>query len=73
VRVEEMSTIHDSVLLPSVTIGRRVRITRCILDENCVVPDDTVIGEDPKSDRERFYVTKGGLILVTQDMLRALL
>jgi glucose-1-phosphate adenylyltransferase len=73
VRVEEGTTIRKSVLLPSVTIGRRVRIYRCIIDENCVVPDEMVIGEDPQADRKRFDVTKGGVVLVTQDMLRALL
>ena len=28
----------------SVTIGRRCKITRCILDEGCVIPDDMQIG-----------------------------
>jgi glucose-1-phosphate adenylyltransferase len=72
VRIEEGSTIDRSVLLPSVTIGRHVKINRCILDENCVVPDDTVIGTDPAEDARRFFVTKRGVVLVTQDMLRAL-
>ena len=72
VRVEEGSVIKSSVLLPSVTIGRHARITRCILDENCIVPDDMVIGSDQEADRERFFVTKRGVVLVTQDMLRAL-
>jgi hypothetical protein len=31
-----------------------------------------VIGEDPVADKKRFLVTKGGIVLVTQDMLRAL-
>jgi glucose-1-phosphate adenylyltransferase len=72
VRIEEGSTIDRSVLLPSVTIGRHAKINRCILDENCVVPDDTVIGTDPAEDARRFFVTKRGVVLVTQDMLRAL-
>ena len=71
-RVEEGSTISRSVLLPSVTIGRRARITRCILDENCVIPDDMAIGEDSEADHRRFFVTRHGVVLVTQDMLRAI-
>jgi glucose-1-phosphate adenylyltransferase len=59
------------VLLPGVTIGRRCKITRCILDENCVIPDGTVIGQDHALDEKRFFVTKRGVVLVTQDMLRA--
>jgi len=72
VRIEDGSTIESSVLLPGVTIGRRCRITRCILDENCVIPDDTQIGQDPVLDAQRFFVTKRGVVLVTQDMMRAL-
>jgi len=72
VRIEDQSVIDSSVLLPSVTVGRRCKIKRCILDEDCVVPDGLVIGHDPELDRQRFFVTKRGVVLVTQDMLRAL-
>jgi glucose-1-phosphate adenylyltransferase len=70
VRIEDSSTIESSVLLPGVTIGRRCKITRCILDENCMIPDDTHIGQDHDLDHGRFFVTKRGVVLVTQDMLR---
>jgi len=71
VRIEDSSSIENSVLLPGVTIGRRCKITRCILDENCVIPDDTQIGQDHMLDQQRFFITKRGVVLVTQDMLRA--
>jgi glucose-1-phosphate adenylyltransferase len=71
VRIEDASVIENSVLLPRVMIGRRCKITRCILDENCVIPDGTQIGQDHELDQQRFYVTKRGVVLVTQDMLRA--
>jgi glucose-1-phosphate adenylyltransferase len=58
--------------LPSVTIGRRCKIKRCILDENCMIPDGTQIGQDQAADQKRFFVTKRGVVLVTQDMLRAI-
>jgi len=72
VRIEEFSTIDSSVLLPGVTVGRRVKIRRCILDENCIVPDDMQIGHDAEEDKKRFFVTRKGVTLITQDMLRAL-
>jgi len=72
VRIEDSSTIDSAVLLPSVTIGRRVKIKRCIVDENCVIPDGMEIGQDPDADKKRFYVTRRGVVLVTQDMLSAL-
>jgi glucose-1-phosphate adenylyltransferase len=72
VRIDEASTIESSVLLPGVTVGRRCRITRSILDENCVIPDGMQIGQDLSVDAQRFFVTRRGVVLVTQDMLRAI-
>jgi glucose-1-phosphate adenylyltransferase len=72
VRIEDQSVIDSSVLLPGVTIGRRCKIRRCILDEDCVIPDGLHIGHDAAADQERFFVTKRGVVLVTRDMLRAM-
>ena len=71
VRNEDGTVIERSVLLPGVTIGRRCKITRCILDEGCVIPDGLQIGQDLNLDAQRFFVTKRGVVLVTQDMLRS--
>jgi ADP-glucose pyrophosphorylase len=35
-----------------------------------MIPDDTHIGQDHELDHGRFFVTKRGVVLVTQDMLR---
>ncbi|HMK87029.1 MAG TPA: glucose-1-phosphate adenylyltransferase [Steroidobacteraceae bacterium] len=72
VRVEDHSIVESSVLLPGVTVGRNCRIRHAILDEQCIVPDGLTIGHDAERDGERFDVTKGGVVLVTQDMLRTL-
>ena len=68
-RVHSWSKIDWSVLLPEVQVGRRTRLTRCVVDRGCQIPDDLVIGEDPVLDAERFYRTSGGITLVTQSML----
>jgi glucose-1-phosphate adenylyltransferase len=70
VRVHDYSTVDGSVILPRVRIGERCVIHRAIIDEGALVPDDTQIGVDPKADAERFYVTDGGIVLVTAAMLR---
>jgi len=67
--VESHSLVKDSVILPKVTIGRNCRINRAIIDKGCVIPDGTVIGEDPVEDGKRFRVTKDGIVLVTSAML----
>ena len=69
VRVHSYSTIQDSVVLPDVEIGRNCRITRAVIDRGCLVPEGTVIGEDPEQDAKRFYVSKKGIVLVTPEML----
>ncbi|UTF60669.1 glucose-1-phosphate adenylyltransferase [Gilvimarinus sp. DA14] len=69
VRVNSFSEITDSVLFPSVEIGRNCKIKKALIDRACVIPPDTVIGYDEAADRERFYVSPGGVVLVTPDML----
>jgi glucose-1-phosphate adenylyltransferase len=67
--IERGSVVKDSVILPKVYIGQNCRITRAIIDKACVIPDGTVIGEDPEQDRHRFHVTEEGIVLVTPSML----
>jgi glucose-1-phosphate adenylyltransferase len=72
VRVHSYSGVNWSVLLPGAQIGRHARVTRAVLDRDCVIPDGMVIGEDPAADAARFYRTDSGITLVTRDMLRRL-
>ncbi len=69
VRVNSYSTIQDSVILPNVEIGRHCRLNKVIMDKSCIVPEGTVIGENPEDDARRFHVTPGGVVLVTSEML----
>lgn len=69
VRVNSYSEIQDSILLPQVTIGRHCRITKAIIEKGCEVPEGTVIGENLADDKNRFYVSEGGVVLVTPEML----
>ncbi len=68
--VHSYSQVEDSVILPSVEIGRNCRVLKAIIDRGTVIPDGTVIGEDHDADRERgFRVTPSGIVLVTPEML----
>ncbi|MDB5985568.1 MAG: glucose-phosphate adenylyltransferase [Nevskia sp.] len=69
VRVESASLIDNSLLLPNVTIGRGCRIRKAIIDEDCHIPDGSVIGEDLVQDRKLYHVSEGGVTLVTREML----
>ena len=69
VRINSYSEVEDSVLLPDVDIGRSCRIRKAVIDSGCRIPEGTVIGEDPEQDAKQFYLTPGGVVLVTPDML----
>jgi glucose-1-phosphate adenylyltransferase len=71
VRVSDYSSVERSVLLPRVRVGEGCRIQRAIIDEGTLIPDGMQIGVDPAADAERFYVTEGGVALVTAAMVRA--
>jgi glucose-1-phosphate adenylyltransferase len=70
VRVHDYSVLEQCVVLPRARIGEHCTIRRAIIDEGTVVPDGTVIGVDAEADRNRYYVTERGVVLVTQAMLR---
>ncbi len=69
VRVNSYSTIEDSVVLPEANIGRDCRIKKAIIEKGCEIPKGMVIGEDRAEDEKRFFVSPGGVVLVTPDML----
>jgi glucose-1-phosphate adenylyltransferase len=69
VRVHSYSSVDWSVLLPSVSVGRHVRLNRVVADRGCAFPDGMVIGEDAADDAKRFCRTESGITLVTREML----
>ncbi len=69
VRINSFSNIEESVILPNVEIGRNCKIKKAIIDKGCVIPEGTIIGEDPEKDAARFYVSENGVVLVTPEML----
>ena len=71
-RVHSHSQVSWSVLLPSVQVGRRTRLTKTVVDRGCVIPDGMVVGENPDDDARRFHRTSGGVTLITRGMLAQL-
>lgn len=61
--------VRDAIILPDVVVGVGCRIRRCVVDEGCRIPSGTIIGEDAAADRERFFVSPKGVVLVTAEML----
>ncbi len=69
VKVDEGCDLQGVLALPSCEIGPRCRLKNVILDNGCVVPEKTVIGEDPAVDAKRFHVTDDGIVVVNREML----
>jgi len=70
VRVHSFAEIEEAVVLPEVDIARGVKIKKAIIDSNCSIPENMVIGHDHEHDIARgFRVTKKGVVLVTRKML----
>jgi len=69
VHVHSYCTIEDTVILPSVEIGRHSVIRRAVIDKECHLPERFSVGVDPAADRKRFHVTDKGVALVTPEML----
>ncbi|HKJ94900.1 MAG TPA: glucose-1-phosphate adenylyltransferase [Gammaproteobacteria bacterium] len=67
--IRTRARVERVVALPDVLIGQGCRLRRCVIDEGCRIPPGTVIGEDADADRERFYVSDQGVVLVTAEML----
>ena len=73
VRIEERSYLERAVVFPDVTIGAGSVIKRAIVDTGAVVPPGTHIGVNPEEDSRRFYMSEGGVALVTRDMAARLI
>ncbi|MDA8078645.1 MAG: glucose-1-phosphate adenylyltransferase [Nitrospiraceae bacterium] len=64
VRINSYVDVRESILLENVEIGRNCKIRRAIIDKDVYVPAGTTIGYDEKADRERFFVSEKGLVVI---------
>jgi glucose-1-phosphate adenylyltransferase len=63
-RVNSFSEVEESVLFERVRVGRHAKIRRAIIDKDVEIPPGTIIGFDRESDRERFFVTEAGTVVI---------
>jgi len=67
VRINSYCEIDSSILLNNVHVGRYSRIQRAIIDTDVVLPEGTIIGENPAADRARgYHVTDSGIVVVSR-------
>ena len=63
-RINSFSEVEESVLFERVRIGRHARVRRCIIDKDVVIPQGAEIGFNIEADRQRFFVTDDGLVVI---------
>jgi glucose-1-phosphate adenylyltransferase len=68
VRVHSYSEVEHSILFENVSIGRRCRIRRAIIDKNVEIPPGMTIGYDLEEDKRRFHVTTDGVVVIPKGM-----
>lgn len=64
--IDDESQVLNSVIFNGVKVGKNVKINKCIIDKDVVIPDDEIIGEDIEKDKKRFTVTESGIVVIPQ-------
>jgi len=63
-RINSFSEVEESVLFERVRIGRHARVRRCIVDKDVEIPSGAEIGHNIERDRQHFFVTDHGLVVI---------
>ena len=69
VSIDEFTLVNRSVLMPEVVVNDHCEIHNAVIDKGCVIPTGTKIGVDLEADKQNYFVSPGGVTLVTPDML----
>jgi glucose-1-phosphate adenylyltransferase len=64
VRINSYAHVDASILLHNVVIGMRAKVKRAIIDKGVRVPDGMKIGYDLEKDRQQFFVSDRGIVVI---------
>jgi glucose-1-phosphate adenylyltransferase len=64
VHLHSYAEVEDSILMHNVDVDRNAVVRRAILDKDVRVAAGAEIGIDPDTDRERFTVSAGGIVVI---------
>jgi glucose-1-phosphate adenylyltransferase len=68
VRVNSYSELDSCIVLHNAQIGRYCRLRRAIIDHDVILPEGTVLGEDPAADRAAgHHVTPAGVTVASNN------
>jgi glucose-1-phosphate adenylyltransferase len=64
--VHESAHVEDCVLMNRVEVGRGAVLCRAIVDKDVRIPPGFRLGVDGDPDRDRFHVSKGGVVAIAK-------
>jgi len=64
VHIHSYASVHDSVLMPGVEVGRGSVVRRAIIDKNVFIHPGAQVGVDLERDRERYTVSDDGVVVI---------
>lgn len=64
--VHSYSHVEDSIVMDYCDIGRGARVRRAIIDKNVQIAEGDEIGYDLERDRQRFFVTDSGIVVIAK-------
>jgi len=65
--IDDLAEVTNSVVFEHVKVGKNVVLHNCIVDKHVTIPDGEKIGVDAVKDKERFTISKNGVVVVTSD------
>lgn len=65
--IDDDALVENCVLLDNVRVGRNVNINKCIVDKDVIIPDRETIGYDLEKDKQRFSISKDGIVVIPKD------
>ncbi len=68
VHIHSYAEVTDSIVMEGVSIGRRARIRRTIIDKGIEVPEGMEIGFNLGEDRRRFTVTDSDIVVIPKGL-----
>jgi glucose-1-phosphate adenylyltransferase len=64
VRLNSFAHVSESIIFEGANIGRYSRIRRAIIDKGVHIPEGTTIGYDHDADRQRWFVSDEGIVVI---------
>jgi glucose-1-phosphate adenylyltransferase len=64
VRINSYAEVSESILFHNVVVGMHAKVRRAIIDKGVRVPDGMKIGYDLDRDRQHFFVSDEGIVVI---------